>query len=144
MKCISLWRPWGLAIVSGLKTIETRTHKHYRGLVGQRIGIHNTRHWDKDAADIMRPYLGSLEGGYGWFFQKELHPAMAIIGTVYVAEFRELYDTWNDQQAALCTITNNRWGLVLTEPRPLKQPIMVSGKRGTWSYEIQEDLCQPG
>ena len=40
MKAITLWQPHASWIAMGWKTIETRDHDRFRGLVGQRIAIH--------------------------------------------------------------------------------------------------------
>lgn len=136
MKVISLWRPWGLAVIQGYKTIETRSHRNFRSLAGQRIAIHNTAKWHKDARVIMQPYLSRKDGDAAWFFRQKFHPPMAIIGTVYVEAFRELQEP--DADAALCPITTNKWGLILKDHRRLKEPILVPGAMGIWEYEVKE------
>ena len=40
MKAITLWQPWATFVAMRWKTIETRTHARFKGLVGQRIAIH--------------------------------------------------------------------------------------------------------
>lgn len=40
MKAITLWQPWASFVFMGWKTIETRLHSRFKGLVGQRIAIH--------------------------------------------------------------------------------------------------------
>ncbi len=146
MKVISLWRPWGLAVIYGYKTIETRCHQNFRGLVGQRIGIHNTAKWDVNAQWIMTRYLQHIDVDCIWFFRQKHHPPKAIIGTVYVEEFRELTDDWGNQKAALCPITTNKYGLILSEPRAFDQPIFVNGAMGIWNYhddalDVAEKIC---
>lgn len=138
MKIISLWRPWGLAVILGLKPIETRRHNRFRCLVGQRIGIHNTQKWDRNAQLTMAPYCDDIDADL--LFEKVFHPPMAIIGTVYVAGFRDLaiYPNGKDERAALCRITYNRYGLLLTEPRKLARPIPTPGRQGIWEYEVKE------
>lgn len=139
MKIISLWRPWGAAVVSGLKRIETRAHRNFRGLARLRIGIHNTVKWDSAALPIMRLSLPAcLDPGILPDLNPKLHPAMAIIGTVRVDEFREL--TAADEGDALCPIWDNKWGLILSEPKHLREPIFVPGAMGIWEYDLEGRL----
>ena len=47
MKAISLWQPWATFVTMKWKTIETRTHQWFNGLVGQRIAIHAAMNIDR-------------------------------------------------------------------------------------------------
>lgn len=48
MKTISLWQPHATWIAMKWKTIETRTHARFAGLVGQRVAIHAAKKYDAD------------------------------------------------------------------------------------------------
>lgn len=138
---ISLWPPWAGAILAGLKTIETRQHNRFQCLAGQRIALHNSKKWDNEATAVMAPYLNRLDVEPAvWMnlFKQEAHPAGAVVGTVYVRLFRELKAA--DEQAALCPIGINRYGLLLEEPQPLKQPYYTRGAMGIWRLEIPDHL----
>lgn len=122
MKAISLCQPWGDWIIYGPKSIETRTHQRFRGLLGQTIAIHSGRLIHEPAWEWARPY---------WNF----HPCVpthnpGIIGTVYVAEARWLTDA--DSPAALLP-AEGLFGLVLTQRRALPHCVECRGRQGIWT-----------
>ena len=147
MKIISLHIPWGAAIIYGIegifKEIETRTHARFECLIGQRIGIHNSKIWDKNAERVIRRYLP--KGLRTDFFCEDWHPRGAIIGTVMPFGMRKLVRSCDldrmpalprdDERAAMCTIDLNTNGLLLKDPEPLDVPILIRGKQGIWNYE---------
>lgn len=47
---ISLHQPYAALIVAGLKRTETRSWKPAAHRIGQRLGIHAARRWDRDQA----------------------------------------------------------------------------------------------
>jgi len=64
MKAITLWQPWATLVALKLKTIETRNHDRFKGLVGQRIAIHAARKFDMEGLLVSR-MLDSGRFGHG-------------------------------------------------------------------------------
>lgn len=143
MKIISLWRPWGAAIMLGYKTIETRTHGRLRNLEGLRIGIHNSKKWDKDARKTMFPYLGPQILDLITNPQHKLNVPGCIIGEVFVYNFRELQIS--DAEYALCPITTNRYGLLLSKEISYNHPVETRGRQGIWTHheKIEDPKTEP-
>jgi len=133
LPAISLWRPWGAAIILGLKTVETRRHGRFRGLVGRRIGIHNAKKWDREGLIEMSRYL-SLENLKKMPLRNDpLHTPGAVIGTVRVIGHRRL--ALPDSSSALCQAAG-LYGLFLAEPRRLPEPFPCRGRQGIWNVEL--------
>jgi hypothetical protein len=121
-------------VAYGWKTIETRLHDRFRHLVGQRIGIHAAKRWDPSAQRAARDYLTSEQlNDPGWYFPNPRRGR--LIATAMVAESRRLRDA--DSAAALidcgCTL---RYGLLLTQTRPIAKPIPMVGRQGVWTIDV--------
>ena len=148
MRAITLWQPHATLIflpkALGPKRIETRTHDRFKGLVGERIAIHAAARrpttseiaWVAMDLDLFRMSLRGL----AWLAPRhEKLPLGVVLGTVHVCESRVV--TRADQGAALCMITDNRFGLVLDEvfkcpdPPAGGGPVPAKGKRGIWHWE---------
>ena len=133
MKVISLHQPWASWVALGWKTIETRTHSRFKNLVGQTIGIHAAKHWDKDWNPKGYCY-------YTWKQFKETRDSLSLnaprgflIATAYVEEFRLL--NYRDSQKAICCCDdNNLFGLVLSNIARI-EPIKMDGRQGIFNYE---------
>ncbi len=135
MKVITLWRPWGAAIIMGIKTIETRMHSRFASLVGETIGIHNGMKWHKDAFEIMQPFLPDRLPTSLFHKEYALNIPKAIIGEVEVVDHIALgyFDT-HLAKAALCKIRSGMWGLVLKNPVLYSHPVEVPGAMGIWNH----------
>ena len=128
---ISLWMPWANWIMLGWKKIETRTHTRFKSLVGKRIGIHATMKWDNYALLAASPWLTPQQIEHTNRFLKI---GGAILGTVYVSEFRLL--TANDSQASLINCDDVlRYGLVLEDVQ-ICEAKSIPGKQGIWYAQI--------
>lgn len=134
MKAISLWRPWDLFVLIGWKTIETRTHERFKGLVGTTIAIHSAKkidpHWRTMVASYLAPKLldaaerSILEGG-------------RVHGIVEVFYHRPLKR--GDSYAALVHCgAGERFGLFLDHARLLENPIAIRGHQGIFNVPISE------
>lgn len=138
MKGLSVWRPWAALIGLGLKPIETRLHDKFKGLVGQTIFIHAAKSWDEYAYQSAKHYLIDAPMRYDLFPQLEkLEEVTGIIATVHVDLFRPL--TPADSAGALFRIgAVQTYGLFLSNPILLPEPIVVPGKQGIWEYPVPE------
>ena len=109
MKAISIRQPWASMVVSGEKTIETRTWRtNYRG----PLLIVSSK----------QPIVDNLPRGY----------ALAIVTLV---DCRPM--TKQDEAAACCGVTLGRFAWVLSNIRNIV-PFRVSGKLGLYEVPYQE------
>ena len=141
MKAISLYQPWAAWVVTGQKTIETRGHDRFKGLVGQRIAIHATHRFDDDVVDavdaagaLLPPRVRALQ----------TLTRGAIIGCVDVVDARWLTEA--DSKAALCPCGVNRFGLILANAKALDVPVKIRGHQGIWNWDGSEparEECKP-
>ena len=143
MKAITLWQPWASLIAAGHKTIETRTHNRFAGLVGERIAIHaGTRYDPRTWAGTwgVPHYLGrmsalSISQIRDICYDCPKLPRGAVVCTAVVLEYRLL--TRDDSDAALCS-ARGLCGLILGDIKQLADTVTVRGHQGIWSWQ-QED-----
>lgn len=132
MKIISLHQPWASWVALGWKTIETRTHTRFKNLVGQTIGIHAAKHWDKEWYEKSYPFLSRN-------VCKETEDSLLLnaprgflIATAFVDDFRLLKD--DDSKQALCDCSgDDLFGLILSHIAEIK-PIHLKGMQGIFNY----------
>ena len=127
MRAITLWEPWATLIALGYKTIETRRHARFRGLVGERIAIHAGQKWDEFARAKTLLYLGALR------FNRALgrrHPWGEIVCTAFVDGFLQLESRYSRQ--ALCECGPHLYGIALTDVRAVDPPVPCTGHQGIW------------
>ena len=146
MKAITLWQPWAtLCFVKDprtglyLKTIETRTHDRFKGLVGQRFAIHAGKRWHKEGAEeairwIMKTHDWSRLRAEMLVISCRT-PVGAIVGTVKGKAGHWLSPA--DSGRALCDCTTNRhlFGLTMTAQEKFDTPRLVPGKQGLWAWD---------
>jgi hypothetical protein len=131
---ITLYQPWATWIAWGWKTIETRVHDRFAGLVGQRIAIHAGKTFDERSPREATPYL--------WEERRRKadraltrYPQGAIVCTVDVVGARWLTEA--DSGAALCRCLHcDRFGIILANVRIIEPPIAWSGARGIWRLPV--------
>jgi len=132
MKCITLWQPWATWIALDWKTIETRTHSRFACLVGERIAIHAGRRWDKAAFDLAAPYLTEDQ-----IKQTTDVPSGVVVCTAYVYNHFAL--SVAHSRYALIECESIRFGLLLSDIRPLKTLMPARGCQGIWNIELPEE-----
>lgn len=132
MPALTIWQPWATFIFLALKTIETRTHDRYRGLVGKRIAIHAGRTWDGSAMNrarhALRAQTRAMPAGVETLARAQ---AGHVICTVKVAAHKRCRAS--DRDVALCEC-EGLYGLVLDELRTLDHAIPAKGKQGVWAF----------
>lgn len=131
MKAISLWQPWAHWIAEGIKTIETRTHDRFKGLVGQRIAIHAAKRYDGHALVFAEEYLS--KDAYCKLAQAKVLMG-AIICTAIVSEARWLNPVY--APAALIECRSPRFGIFLEGIEKLEIPIPCKGRQGIFEVNI--------
>jgi ASCH domain-containing protein len=120
MKCLSLRQPYASLIVSGIKTIETRTWKtNYRG----KILIHAAL----KPIELPKQFQARV---------KEINPEVLsatgkIIGSVDVIDCRPLLA--KDKKAALVDEIENKYAWLLENPEVFKEFIPLKGKLGLFN-----------
>lgn len=127
---ISMWQPWAQWVELGWKTIESRRHKRFASLAGQRIGIHRAQHWDDGWIEDARRYLTDEQ-----FEQTMEMPTLGSIVrcTVLVTVHRPL--TIKDEPAALIECSSLRYALVLVD-REIFEPIWMNGRQLIWRADL--------
>ena len=129
LRCITLHQPWASWIAMGWKTIETRGHARFACLVGEHIGIHAGRKWDRNALLVAGEYL-TLEQQH---ITNELRTIQgAIVCTAFVRDHIRLNKEHSKQ--ALIACHKNMHGLLLEDiETPTYWPHAVQGQQGIWT-----------
>lgn len=129
---ITLYQPWATWIMRGWKTIETRTHNRFAGLMGKHILIHAGQTTDGSA--INNPYLTKE--------QLLLNPDEVIngyiLGSAFVRAFGKLSSIHSEK--ALIECDTLRFGLYLTDVQKLESPIKEQGSMGIWYYDMDRRM----
>jgi hypothetical protein len=142
-KAISLYQPWASWISEGIKTVETRTHNRFNGLVGQRIAIHAGKQTDEKAWWLAEKFLESprREQAFKIFMNQPTLPLGAIVCTAYVIEggwiCKETSGLYEHEALIECSQTR-RFGLWLEGIHKLDKPVPCRGKQGIFEVEIRE------
>lgn len=125
MKAITLHQPWASLIAEGYKTIETRTHDGFKGLVGRRIAIHAGMRVDQDAEDLLLR-SGSMVPPKPW-------PRGVIVCTAFVWSARWIKDI-DVPDSEVKHLYAGRFGLSLREVRKVDPPVPARGMQGIWNW----------
>ena len=122
MKCLSVRQPYAALIVSGSKSIETRTWQtKYRG----PLLIQASMRPDAEAfARLSARIVGDAANFHG-----------AIVGIVDLVDCRPL--TPEDSEAACYPYDEGRYAWVLENPRALATPVPFLGKLGLFEIDSQ-------
>ena len=138
MKTISVCQPWAQLIVSGAKTIETRSwHTPYRG----RLAVHASKTCVRDFYDLCArgPYAVCLTAaGFAW--PGDL-PRGVLLGTVDLIDCRRAEDlepTLSEVERYFGHFGPGRWGWVLANPVPLVHPVAYRGALGL--FDVPDEL----
>ncbi len=134
MKAISLWRPWDLFVLMGWKTIETRTHERFKGLVGTTIAIHSAKKIDPHWRAATAAYLAQqgAEHAERWILKGgHVHGIVEVLG-------HDPLDRTHSHRAMIECAGGERFGLFLDHARLLENPIQVRGRQGIFNVTISE------
>ncbi len=142
-KAISIWQPWASLIVSGAKTIETRTWPP-RGLrVGEPVLIHAAKHWTEDEREMLddpvfRIRLTQAAFRGLWDFDAPPLGCLVAVATFNGAQRSEdlvasisMHERWFGAYAP------GNWGWRFVDVRPIK-PIPWRGAQGLFPVVIDE------
>ena len=131
MKVLTVAEPWASLIAKGKKTIETRTHRRFRGLFGERIAIHagGPGIYDKNALEMARRLAGKK--GLGIISNH----FSTIVCTAEVWQTRWLYTTDSEDALVDCQNDCSLFGLFLRNIEPECGHGIIKGKQGIWNWE---------
>lgn len=131
MKAISLWQPWASAIALGLKSIETRGWAtSYRG----PLAIHAAKRWAGDQREF-----GRIEHTLGRLPARV--PLGAIVAVCTLSDCLSTYDLRCEVgsiERIYGDYRDGRYGWVLTDIRPLPEPIPFKGAQGF--FNVPDEL----
>jgi hypothetical protein len=128
IKCISVTQPWATLILLGATRYEARNWStRYRG----PLAIHASGHFPEFAHQLCgeKPIRSALRkaGVWSWF---DL-PIGALLGTVRLVACRPAKGCrLASVERALADNRRGRWLWHLADPRPLRQPLRMSGRLG--------------
>jgi len=127
---ITLYNPWACWVMLGWKTIETRTHDRFKGLVGKTIGIHAGEYdWSATYA-----HEGEKFHSLALVTLRNLSPLLdyprGLLGTVEVTEARWLEGEVESIKAMIDCIQTKRFGLFLKNPQWFPHAQAMKGGQG--------------
>lgn len=127
---ITLYQPWATWIMREWKTIETRTHNRFRGLLGKRILIHAGMSTDIEAKNC--PYLTKEQ----LMYKPDEMINGYILGSVFVKSFGKLSSPIHSQLSLIDCENFERFGLYLSDADKFENPIPCKGQMGIWYYDL--------
>ncbi len=140
IKAITLYQPWATLMAIGAKRIETRSWEtRYRGL----IAIHAGRNESEALAYYDEPFHKVLlEAGYHYLAMLPYGAVLAVGKLVNCIETdlicRGSVSPFSDQERAFGDYSPGRFGWLISDVRPLSEPIPCRGQRRLWDWELPE------
>ncbi len=142
MRIISLWQPFAMLVVLGLKQYETRHwDTSYRGL----LGIHAARHWTKQDEAMLRSFIDEfkLDASFGSPLRDTLSGSGkyfgSLIGTVRVVNTYPTESLTHISYREFCfgDYSAKRRGWLLNSATLFKEPIPMIGHQGFWEADVE-------
>lgn len=136
MRALTLWQPWGWAIVAGYKPVENRPWAPPRNMLGVPFAIHAGKKWDTDGAAWILAALGCQE----FSTDSLVTAAGAVIGVATIE--RVVYGdpelVHSGRHPGTLTPDQRRWffgpyGWVLRDVRRLAEPVPCRGAQMFWT-----------
>jgi hypothetical protein len=140
MRALTLWQPWGWAIVAGHKPVENRPWPPPRNMVGEPFAIHAGKRWHEDGADAILDLIGLDE------FPNDpmVKAAGAVIGMATVDRVVRSNATagFDDAHPGTLTDYERLWyfgpfGWVLRDVVRLAEPVPCRGFQMFWTLPAQ-------
>lgn len=130
MKALTLWRPWPVLIVRGIKRIENRKWSPgARLMVGEYFAIHAGKTWDPDCCALAE--ARGVDMIEYWYENCD----SAIVGVA--------------QYGGVVTQSEDPWffgpfGWLLANPIKLASPVPCKGAQGLWALppEVERAVCE--
>jgi len=130
INCLTLYQPWAGLISIGLKTIETRTHEHFKFLNNRWIAIHAAKKVEQNNLDVIVNHYKDID-----LSKMEIKGAIICIAFVYKVGW---LDERHSKSALINCAQTKRFGLFLSNIQPI-EPIFIPGKQGVWSYDFNDE-----
>ncbi len=148
MKCISVHQPWASLIAVGAKTVETRHWPAPSALITRRVAIHASKTPREMRLVLTEPFrtvlhaagfaTGPLDEG------REL-PLGAVVATAELHRCRPITEdnalrlaATHPQEYAFGNYEAGRYAWILTDVRPLAEPVAFRGAQGF--FDVPDDL----
>lgn len=131
MRALSIQHPWAWAIAQGKKSIENRTWPTtYRGTVA----IHASKKPDVDAMALLASHdrNSPLVKAIAWHTRLWSPPRYTYGAVLAVAELRDCHDGAMEQGECSDWADRWQWHWVLSDMRPLPEPVSCRGRLGLW------------
>ena len=147
MKALTLTQPWATLVAIGAKRIETRSwNTAYRG----PLAIHAAKGFPADARDFL--YAKIVLELLAPYFSAEIPldkqlPRGCMVATCSIEDILPMESTGclagifenypeldTEQERAFGNYDTGRWAWVLTNIKPLKVPLPVTGALGLWNW----------
>lgn len=130
MKTISLWQPWAMLIVLGVKQYETRSWStSYRG----RIAIHAAKKWDRETiADFISPEVWHV------MQQHRVRDHDLPLGAIIcIGDLTDCVPTTliPSHEQRFGNFQPGRFAWKIERVRVLLNPIDVRGQQGLWDWK---------
>jgi len=138
---LTLWQPWATLIAHGGKTVENRTWRPPKKLIGGPLAIHAGKTWERGATSSMSSaqraaYLDAVRClGVTSNWPTGAIVAVARLDGVLRPGPGSLLDIktddaiwWDDYQ----------YGWILRDVRTLDEPIPAKGRQGVWLWQPPE------
>lgn len=137
LKCLTLTQPWASLVAFGAKRIETRSWStDYRG----PLAIHAAKTWTLDDRQtcLLTPFRQVLtEHGITHTNQLPLGAIVAVANLVACAQVTDALNTLPNPERAFGNYAVGRYMWMLTDVRPLPQPLPCRGSLGLWTPDSE-------
>ena len=139
MKAISLHQPYASFIAMRWKTIETRDHDRFKGLVGHPIAIHAAMKIDRTLNLTGSLALNILRARRVPLWQGRVVCTAVVAAGRWSHELTTLdqYKSWN--RWAMCDV-NGKYCLFLEDIQPLVGTVRVRGRQGI--FDVPDDVIE--
>jgi hypothetical protein len=137
---LSLWQPWATLIIVGVKTIETRSWRAPKSIIGQRIAIHATKKPPKEDQRVGEYGVHQM-GDDSWAMQRinTLRyiplPLGAVVATVRLVATLPVVELWE-----IHPLFSGGAGCVATTQPNAEHPpkLMVWNDGETYGHAIED------
>ena len=152
MRALTLWQPWASLVAAGVKTVETRSWRPPKGLVGQRIAIHaasrkitsHDRRFNEAVSEVLG--LADVRFSAETVLRSEL-PRGAVLCTARLREAWQVAEVSDDlvrvatsADGQSCVVdawgdfSPGRWLWFLEDLDTFSTPFTARGKQGMWEW----------
>lgn len=144
LKVISVWNPYAMLLVHGIKFNETRGWPAPPLLIGQRIGIASTKIIKPDQRRAYAdPVFQKFYAATGLPPLEEL-PNGYLLGTVQLHSCEMITDEdfgdITEEEKAFGWYEKGRWAWRMRYPHLLPVPLKVRGGQGVWKWDPIDQL----